>query len=358
MLCLGNALAEYTELDTHVLTSNIATSQGVHRDVVFFPIMEGWGITSLWRLVKTLRNTKPDIVHIQYPTVGYWFAPGKLRALTLSLLPLVSYLSGCRVVQTWHEYEDNKLGTWPFFYFLLRAFVPSDIVVVRRKFRTYLPPFAQRLLKNRKICFIQGASAMPVIDMDTRECAALRQQTLGSQKRLLVFFGFITPHKGTDLLFEIADPERDYIIIMGGYDPNAPYTHDLMQRIASTPWLGKAELTGFASQETVSKFLSAADAVILPFRNEGVGEWNSSYLAARSHGCFTVTTSKDKNGFDSEENTYYAKVDDVTQMRNAIDLHAGSTHSSHRHRSVDEWQRVAMVHESVYRQTMPTEFTL
>src|SRR5512141_3088633 len=37
-----------------------------------FPFVKGWRVSDIPRVVKVLKEWKPDIVHIQYPTQGFY----------------------------------------------------------------------------------------------------------------------------------------------------------------------------------------------------------------------------------------------------------------------------------------------
>lgn len=350
---LALAIANRSDLEVAILTSTVADPIVVEDRIEFFPVIKSWGISQLSHVLKVIWSWKPDIVHIQYPTLGYWFAPGYLRTLMFSLLPLAAFLSGCRVVQTWHEYETHPLKSLP--YFLLRALVPSNIVVVRPSFRDHLTPFLRKLLRHKNIINIRGASAIPRLKLKADELRKFRERQLDQQQRLIVFFGFVYPNKGAELILHIANPKTDRVLIAGGYEDESGYIKQLKADITSGPWKGKAELLGFISSAETSKLLSAADAVVLPFRDKGGGDWNSSLQAALTHHCFVVTTSTHYHGYDQEKNVYYAEVDNTEEMKHALNSNLKERRPQLSRKTVDEWQRIADAHIHIYEQKNPQE---
>src|SRR4051812_44350224 len=83
----------------------VISSQGVSVDSSY-PILTvpNWKLRSLRKLVKTVSGTSPQIVHIQYPAVGY------RRQLGINLLPyfLKRRLSNATLVISLHEYHASR----------------------------------------------------------------------------------------------------------------------------------------------------------------------------------------------------------------------------------------------------------
>ena len=148
------------------------------------------------------------------------------------------------------------------------------------------------------------------------------------------------PHKRVELLFEIADPATDQIVIVGEMIHKGDYLNEIKRRATVESWLEKVTFTGFLPNTDVAALLTIADAVILPFRNGG-GEWNTSIHGAVLNGAFVITTSLTQNGYDKKRNVYFAKVDDVQEMRSALDTYAGVNRQYDADIDRDEWQHIA-----------------
>lgn len=340
---LSQALTRF-RLDVGVLTSVAAGHACGPSNVTVFPTITSWRLRDLWRFIATVRAWSPDIVHIQYPSQGY------AGVLMPSLLPITARLMFKRVVQTWHEVETPRGKGWK--YFLLRGLFSGHVVVVRPKYEDQLPPAVRATVWLKKFLYIPNGSVIPKVALTAEEHAATRGRYLQRQRRIIVFFGFIFPHKGLELLFDIAEPNTDRIVVAGMLDEQSAYAEEIARRASSPPWQGNVDLLGFAPLAEMSALLSVADAVVLPFRGGG-GEWNSSIHAAVSHGCFVVTTSTTKVGYDEASNIYYAAVDDVSDMKRAVQLYAGRRKTGDN--CDDEWNTIGAQHVALYSRVLRRE---
>lgn len=335
---LTKAITSHPNLRVGILTSNTAFGDQQICGVQIFPLMNRWNLCEATKIIRVIKAWSPDIVHIQYPTQGYG------RGLLPDVLPIISFLMGKKVVQTWHE-SFSWLRAPQLF---LKAVVPSGLVVVRSQYRELLHPLLRWALLKKRYTYIPNASSIPRANLEKHEILRLRNQYLKGKQRLVVFFGFIHPQKGVELLFDIADPASDHIVAVGGFDENSGYYREIAERYSSGPWFGNVTLTGFLPENDISELLAAADAVVLPFRNGG-GEWNTSIHAATLQGTFVLTTSATINQYDRSLNVYYAKVGDVGEMRSALDLYSGRRRKYNADIDFDQWSVIAEKHHSLYR---------
>jgi glycosyltransferase involved in cell wall biosynthesis len=337
---LANALAGAGEVHVGVLTSE-AAAPATPGSVEVLPDMRGWGLGDALQAARILRLWKPDIVHVQYPTQGYRY--GRLP----TVLPMIARLRGISVVNTWHEPTSLRGAA----SFLLRALAAGRIIVVRPGFRQALHPVLRAMLFSREPIFIPNASSISRSPLDAEQQRRVREAYLAGQQRLIVFFGFVYPFKGVDLLLEIADPSTDRIVVAGELDRHGDYGRRLVDAAQAGPWAGKVRFTGFLEAEAAAHLLAAADAVILPFRRGG-GEWNSSIHAAVANGAYVITTSERRRGFDAEQCVHYSPVDDVLDMKNALSLAAQRKAAcAVRDRPADPnpWQSIAKAHVDLYK---------
>ena len=334
---LVEALAVDPEIHVGVLTSVSAGEMGKTGRVEVYPVIKRWRLDEARKVVKTIRHWSPDIVHVQYPTQG------DVKGLLPWLLPMISFFMGKKVVQTWHEGYGRRDAPKLF----LKSIVPSRLVFVRLQYKGNLHPLLRWALWKKKSVFIPNASSVCRIDMSEREKEVLKRQYLKKQKRLVVFFGFMLPHKGVELLFEIADPATDQIVIAGEIDEEGDYPHEIMRRASVESWLEKVTITGFLPAADVAALLAVADAVILPFRTGG-GEWNTSIHGAVLNGAFVITTSLTQSGYDKKRNVYFTKVDGIQEMRSALATYAGMRRGYDADIDRDEWRQIADEHRSLY----------
>ena len=335
--CLAKALATIQSVSVGVLTSSVGVKEGSENGIEIFPVIKVWHLTEAPNVIRVIRSWSPDIIHIQYPTQGY------SNGLLPNLLPIISFLMRKKTVQTWHD--GYRMRDAPMLF--LKAIVQGGLVVVRPRFTEFLNPMLRWALWNKKMKFIPNASTIPKSDLTRREKVLLRKRYLGKRSRLVVYFGFIYPHKGVELLFEIADPDSDHIVIAGELNERSDCNHQIMKNVRNRPWLGNVTIAGFLPATDIAALLAVADAVILPFRAGG-GEWNTSTHGAVLQGTFVITTSKTKNGYDKKRNVYYAKLDDVEEMKVAFDLYAGRRREPSSDIDRDCWQQIAIEHHSLY----------
>lgn len=334
---LVKALATDPTVHVAVLTSVSGEAMDQPSGVQIFPVIKKWGLAEVSKAIRIVRQWSPSVVHIQYPTQGYG------NGLLPWVLPIIFFLMRKKVVQTWHEGYSRRNAPKLF----LKSIIPGGLVFVRPQHKENLHPMLLWALWGKKAVFIPNASAIPKIDLDETERQILKAQYLKKQERLIVFFGFVYPHKGVELLFEIANPDSDQIVIAGEIGQAGDYSHEIMRLASAESWLGKVTITGFLSANDAAALLAVADAVILPFRTGG-GEWNTSIHGAVLNGAFVITTSLTQKGYDKKRNVYFAKVDSLQEMRSALRAHAGTRRGYDADIDRDEWRQIAKKHRSLY----------
>lgn len=336
---LAEALAAVAEIHVGVLTSIAGGETKKTKKVEVFPVMKDWSLAEVFKAVRVSRDWSPDVVHIQYPTQGYG------KGWLPWVLPLVFFLMGTKVVQTWHEGYSRRNAPALF----LKAIVPGGLVFVRPQYQDDLHPMLHWALWNKEQRFIANASAIPRANLSHSERDALKREYLKKQKRLIVFFGFVYPHKGVELLFDIADPSLDQIVIAGEFDITGQYKQEIMNEASVPAWSGKVTFAGFLPDADMAALLAVADAVILPFRTGG-GAWNTSIHGAVLNGALVITTSLTQNGFDKKRNIYFARVDDVQEMKSALINYAGKRREYDV--DADEWEDIAEQHCLLYENVL------
>jgi glycosyltransferase involved in cell wall biosynthesis len=333
---LAAALAERPNLYVSVLTSRGADAPKAGCFEVL-PVMQAWAMKDASSVVRAIEQFAPDVVHIQYPTQGY--GDGSLPWL----LPLIAFSMGRKIAQTWHETYLRRKAPGLF----LKAIVPSRLVVVRPRYEELLHPMLHWALWRKQTKFIPNASMIGFASLDNDGRERVRAKYLAGQQRLIVFFGFLYPHKGVEQLFEICNPATDRIVIAGEMNVAPDYCAEIMKRIASAPWQGKVTLAGFLPPGDIAELLASADAVVFPYRIGG-GEWNTSLHGAVLNRAFVLHTSLHASGYDPKRNTYSARIDDIEEMRAALQRYSGTRRGDDPALDCADWQSIAEAHESVY----------
>lgn len=337
---LANALGRRGDVSVAVLTDIAAAPVPTDFNFEVFPVVDGWKIIDLISIARVLRHWRPDLVHIQYPTQGY--GPKRLPWLLPTLLRMVNV----PVVQTWHEYHMERVRR-NFF----NAVMSGGLIAVRPKYKETMPPWFRWLTQRKRFTFIPSGSAIPQIPLSDAERADIHLRFAPLSARLIVYFGFVYPPKGIELLFEIADPSEHHIVLMCELKAEEAYHKTLLDRVNREPWAGRVTVTGFLPSNEVARILGSADAVVLPFR-EGGGIWNSSIHATVAQGSFLLTTSKDRHGYDPSKNTYYAACNDVEDMKYALKTHLGRKRLDIAEHPTSEWDSIADAHRSFYLQLL------
>ncbi len=309
---LARALADVPGVQVAVLTS-AGGGRAVPGDrYEVFPLIQRWRVAEFVAVRRVLREWRPDVVHVQYPSHDY---TGPLSwLLPLLLLPLAP-----PVVQTWHEHVP---GARVAISHLAIGVAPGDVVVVRREFTERMPGWYRALTGHRRFHLLPNAPTLPRIELSDGERAEIRGRLAPPGRRLLAHFGFMYANKGIDDLLGIVDPERHHLVLIGELRRTDPFQVALEERIARPPLAGHVTLAGFLEAPEAARVLAAADAVVLPFRDGG-GEWNTSLKAACLQGTFVLTTSTQRNGFVAAENVYYARPGDRDELRAALEAHVG-----------------------------------
>lgn len=306
------------------------------------PEMRSWRIRGLPRYWRLAREFAPDVVHLQFPTQSYNAVTG------LAVLPAMTrILLRAPVVETLHEYFPEGFSRITVCMSAM-ALAASALVAVRPGYRERIPRALRPLLARRLFRFIPNASAIPAVTLTPAARTAERESIGSGGRPVVAYFGFAYPHKGVDRLFELADPQQHHLLLIGDLTPQDAYHAKLLSLAASSAWQGHVTVTGYVDARRAARLLAASDAAVFPFVGGG-GIWNSSLHGATDQGTFVLTTSTERHGYDAEANIYYARPDDVADMRAALLAHIGTRSTSPIIDGDDEWARIARNHVKLYR---------
>jgi glycosyltransferase involved in cell wall biosynthesis len=332
---LAQALAVHQHASIGLLTHKSINPLDSTVSPVYFDGEWSWrSLRSVWR---SLRQWKPDVVHMQYPSLGY------RRSLAPILLAFMVWLSQARLVVTLHE--PLKWLSLP--WFVAFAFCSQAVIYVRHNYLSLLPAPQAWYLQRKLHRLILNASPLPTSTLSVEQRAVLRNTLVKEKKRLLVFFGFIFPQKGIELLLEVIDPATDQLVLVGA-SPDADFNTQLLEKIQTRKLLANVTMTGVLAAEQAADVLACADAVVLPFLL-GAGSWNTTVHAAMAQGTVVITTTLDTTPeHQPEKNLFFAKIQDAEAMRKLLALHAGK--KVHPISPQMEWELIAQEHLKVYSQ--------
>ena len=333
---LAKSLAMQRGVSVRVLTSIRGDVRANDLDVMF--TIRGWDLKNLFPIIRDAMRWSPDIVHVQYPTQAYG------ENIAPWLLPLAFKCCGFSVVQTWHELMPPQ--RW---LRLLIALAAKHVVVVRHNFEVSLPAWFRALLSSNHVRFIPNAAQSPSVSQTEVEMHALRGRYLRDGKKLVVYFGFMYPHKGVERLFEIADPQSHHLVLAGHIDEADPYHRQLRELSAETRWRDSVTLAGYLPDDELARLIMSADAAVFPFR-KGAEPWNSTVASATALGTFVIVTSTSKLGYDAENNIFYSAPDNLVAMRSALQEFSGRKIRYPIDCVASAWESIATAYIDVYRQ--------
>jgi glycosyltransferase involved in cell wall biosynthesis len=281
-------------------------------------VVRGWGAADLPALVWAIHSVRADVIHIQHAagTYGFkravFFLPPLLRAAGICA-PLVTTVHE----YAWWEWEPRfvpqrmleslkewgqRRGVWDredgFLLTgsdaLITTNTPIEAAITER-----LPGLATRLHRAPLVANIDVA---PVDHNEARDEVHSRYGW-PFNALILAYFGFLHPVKGIENLLKahrkvLEDHPQARLLLVGGAESLALgeeaawYWNELH---ALVPELGLDEtvaMTGYVSDEEVSRLLSGADVGVLPF-NHGVTLKSGTLLTLLAHGLPVVATRSD-----------------------------------------------------------------
>ncbi len=287
------------------LASQLATVPGItvqvlttRKDVVrpeavapaqLLPPVANWGLPSVIRVARRIARLAPDVVHVQYPAVGY------AKSLGVLALPLaVRWLARVPVVLTIHERSERRwhgrLATEFMAVTSSRVVVPDPIEAgaLRRRLRVL----------GTRVDVAQMISTIP-ISRDADPQAFRARLGLAPGELLVGTFGLIHPRRRLedliDALVVLRRSTPSHLLIVGGeadYDARraADYTATLKKKIGDLGLSASVTWLGYVGSAEVSAALQACDVAALLYR-EGASERNTTLQAALEHGLPVVTTA-------------------------------------------------------------------
>lgn len=286
---LVTELARRPRMSIYVLTSKterVRADAAAPATVVRAP---GWGLGNLFQLVRMIRRQAPDIVHIQYPAIGYG------RGLGIVFLPLaVRWFCGVPAVLTIHERRERRwiarlaINFMALSSSLVLTLDPVETSSLRRALR----PFAPQILTGTMI------STIPFVAGVDRQ--AWRNRWGASNEDVVVItFGLIHPRRRIeDIIDATAELRRSTtavrLWVVGGeaeYDPDAARAYGvfLRERARSLGLGGVVQWMDNVDAAAVSASLQAADVSVFLYPDGASGR-NTTLQAAREHGLPVVTT--------------------------------------------------------------------
>ncbi len=312
-------------------TANLARALRVMGPDVECVTRDRWGILDAAALKDEIVGHDPEIVHIQYPSVGYGRRLGP-QALSLSLGTVPT-------VVTLHEFSEahplRRLSTLAFSVRSRAMVFPSE--GEKESYLSWAP------LRRERAWVIPIGSNIPTGSHDERD------------EHEIVYFGLIRPDKGIEQFLELADlarqkePKLRFKIIGNPHPEHVEYA----QRIQSEARQTSVAFWSGLDDEEVSGTLGHATFAYLPFP-DGASPRRGSLLAALSNGLVVLT----KRGPHTTKELEAAIVDAptpagaLTRIRNLLENPKGiraQREKSSGYILMHSWDRIAQEHIQLYR---------
>jgi len=314
---LCSELKRCSNVRLHVITSNNCDVKDID-GVEVRPFIKKWGFCALPTLVRAVKETDPDIVHIQYPTQAY------KKGLMINLFPMIFKLMFQKVsmVVTVHDAKTahalNKMR-------LLPLLLPADKTVVTA------PEEERYLLKW--FPFLKGKIEVIAIgpNIETKDFESEDRQKVRSgfgiaeEDVLISHFGYMLPKKRIEAILHalrqlLDEGFKARLVLISSFHPERDRYHARLKRIAERLDLGRVVLyTGYQQSEDVSRILSSSDICVQTY-HDGVSFRRGSFIAVLCHGLPVVTTAVGRLpvGLENRKNLISIHPGDIGRLKEAV----------------------------------------
>lgn len=285
---LAAGLAREPAMSVEVLTTDIAlVDPALVSPATVWRWPLGWRLPALPAMVGAIRRRRPDLVHIQYPAVGY------RRALGIVLAPLALRLfARIPVVLTIHERRERSLLSR--LAIDLMAMSATRVIVLDSLEADDLA----RHVRRTKIVLGEMIATIPVRRGIFR--SEIRAElSAGKDELVISTFGLLHPRRRLEEVVKAAAilnrrgvPAR--LLIMGGeaqYEPEISrrYAQELRRQVATQDLTPLVSWLGHVDADRLSAYLQASDVCVLLYPTGASGR-NTTLRAAIEHGLPVVTT--------------------------------------------------------------------
>jgi glycosyltransferase involved in cell wall biosynthesis len=320
-----------------VTTASPALRSPVDYRVV--PLRTSWSLGDAGLVAAAVRRENPDVLHLQFPGVGYGrgfgacFAPWVVRVRGPKLLLAVTL----HEFPTYRLRHRARLAAAVSACDLIIAPDPRILTSVERHL-SWRPGLTTSMIPVAANVWPSRVNSRPSASTEGREL------TIG-------YWGFLRPDKGVDLLLDafarILEVRPARLVLAGDEGPDEEYIASIWHHAEALGITSAIRTTGKLSAEQLSAELQSFDVCVLPFR-DGLSQNRTTYAGARAHGLYVVTTGLRRRGFDDASNTTFVPPDDHDALVAGI-LEAPE---HPRRRGVvsgeDAWDRIADLHIEAY----------
>jgi glycosyltransferase involved in cell wall biosynthesis len=262
-------------------------------------------------MLRFIKKSPANIVHIQYPALGY------KRSLGINLLPYAVrlFLPKKKIIVTLHEYSNSPiLGRTR----NLVTIIPAHrIIVSNESDKEALPKI---VCKKCKI--IPIGSNIPLVKNNEAQFSALMQKVkLDPVKSTLIFFGFAHPSKNIEQIIAAMAGLPDFqLLLVTSLDKDTDYHKELLIHIKASSAEERIGVTGYLDSHSVSIALQNCKYFILPQATPMISK-SGSAIAAVCHNSILVTTgNKDSRPFIDKTNVMFLNELTAEEIISKVDM--------------------------------------
>lgn len=293
---MEDGVGDYTSRFFHELSRQLgrenvsvittALTDPVEHDPRVHYAIDRWNTRGTLRLTRMLRAQRPDVISVQYQTVGYG------RDLGITFFPWLARaaLPGTPVVATVHEFTSRTPKG--------RARVLASLAACSRAIvvnHNYVDEIGALLPTHRdRLVHVPIGSNVTAHPVSAAQVRALRGE-LGVKRHtpVVAHFGVMRRGKGIETLLEafatvrVRRPTARLLLI--GHADQAFQRDVILPAIERLGLPGGVTLTGSVTQGELSAYFALAAICVQPFQ-DGVSTRRGSFLAAMEHGMPVITT--------------------------------------------------------------------
>ncbi|GGY74408.1 peptidase M14 [Cellvibrio zantedeschiae] len=301
---------------------------------------------------------KFDIVHFHWPD-GYINQKNIFKALQrsilLSFILMIVKLKGSKIVWTVHNVAPHDAFHPRYSQAFMRWFARQCDGLIFMSEESKATFFSLYNCKeNIHYAIIPHGHYRNSYPDPIDQAAAKNHLGLPQNKQVLLFFGMIKPYKNIDLLMELFTQAKlfDYVLVVAG-NTDSPELKERLKQHAKNPNIHL--LLQFIPDDRLHIYLSAADAVILPYKsilNSGALllalSFNKPVIAPHIGAFVSLQQELGRKWIYS-----YAEDLEVGALKNALRHLEAQDRSSPCPLENYDWDKIAASTLAFYRQLFP-----
>ena len=264
--------------EVHLLTtSGLGSTDGI----AGLHHIKNWKVARLPKITDIIKAIRPDVVHIQYPAVGFG------RQLGINFLPLYLriFFRKAPIVLTQHEYHSSallgKIRT------VITALFVQKIIVSNQTDKNSLPKFLQK----KTVIIPIGSTVKKVAKNPETFADLIKKYDLDGTLPTVVYFGFTNRAKGVHVLAEASAHTQANVLLMTDLSSDDAYQKQVLNSVADAKKSGASlAVTGYVADRQASEILQECDILVLPQPLPITGK-SSTPIVGALHGLVVVSTA-------------------------------------------------------------------